>query len=89
MQKIKLRHWIATLTLLFGVSSAYASDYGFWFPALVMGVFVLLIGLAIAGSVLVYKDVQDGTKDKLTWKFYTGAAMLVPGLILLGVNLFE
>jgi xanthine/uracil permease len=89
MQKIKLRHWIATLALLFSVSSACASDYGFWFPALVMGIFVLLIGLAIAGSVLVYKDVQDDTKDKLTWKFYTGAAMLAPGLVQLGITLFE
>jgi hypothetical protein len=89
MQKIKLRHWIATLALLFSASSAYASDYGFWFPALVMAAFFVPLALGIVGLVLVYKDVQDNTKDKLTWKFYTGAAMLVPALVVLGINIFE
>ena len=88
MQKIKPKNWIAALALWLGLPSAYASDYGFWFPVLVMGAFFVALGLGVAGLVLVYKDVQDNTKDRLTWKFYTGAALLVPALVVVGINVF-
>jgi hypothetical protein len=89
MQKIKLRQWAAVSALMLNASSAFASDYGFWFPALILSAFFVSIGLGIAGLVLIYKDVQNDAQDKLTWKFYAGAAMLLPELVMLGIHLSE
>jgi hypothetical protein len=88
MQKIKLRQWMVALVVLLAGPRAYASDYGFWFPALILSAFFVPIGLGLAGLVLIYKDVQDDSKDKFTWKFYVGVTMLLPEMVALGLHFF-
>jgi hypothetical protein len=87
MQKVNLRQPIVALVLWLNIASAHASDYGFWFPAVVITLYAALIVLPIVGIVLIYKDVQDDKKEKLTWKFYLGVVVLLLSIATLTASL--